>query len=414
MAIIRAFKAIRPNVNFAKQVAALPYDVMNSNEARIMVENNKYSFLHIDKAEVDLDENINIYDKVVYEKAKENLDKMVNDKIFIKDSNPCMYIYRLIMNGRAQTGLVVCTSIDDYLNDVIKKHEHTRAEKELDRINHVDYCNANTGPIFLTYKYEKHIENIIKTWSDKEPIYNFIAEDGVGHIVWKIDDLKVINELIYLFNNVESLYIADGHHRAASAVKVGLKRREENKNFTGNEEFNYFLSVLFQDKDLYVMDYNRVVKDLNNLTQHQFIEKIKEEFYVELLNDNVPFKPNKKGEFGMYINNNWYKLMLKEGTYNNEDPVNGLDVAILQNNLLEPILNIDDPRKSNRIDFVGGIRGLKYLEERVDSGEAVAFSMYPVSTKELMDIADKGMVMPPKSTWFEPKLRSGLFIHELE
>lgn len=413
MAVVRAFKAVRPAKELADKVAALPYDVMNSEEAREMVKDNPYSFLHVDKAEVDLDPNINIYDKKVYEKARENLYKMIDDNIFIEDDEPRLYIYRQIMDGRIQTGLVGCTSIDDYMNNKIKKHEHTRADKEQDRINHVDYCDANTGPIFLTYKAQDEIDNIICKWTEKDPVYNYVSEDGISHIVWIIECKEDIEKLCVLFGGVENLYIADGHHRAASAVKVGQMRRNQYPDYTGEEEFNYFLSVIFPDKDLYIMDYNRVVKDLNGLSTDEYMLKVSEKFNVSTYEGEGPYKPSCKHTYGMYLDGKWYTLTAKEGTYKPEDPVDRLDVSILQNNLLSPILGINDPRTDKRIDFVGGIRGLGELERRVEHGMKVAFSMYPTTIQDLMDIADAGKVMPPKSTWFEPKLRSGLFVHKL-
>ncbi|MCM0647070.1 DUF1015 family protein [Clostridium swellfunianum] len=414
MAVVRPFKAVRPAKDLADKVAALPYDVMNSDEAREMVKDNPYSFLHVDKAEIDLDKSIDLYDKKVYEKARENLYKMIDDDVFIEDDKPQLYIYRQVMDGRTQTGLVGCTSIDDYMNNIIKKHEHTRADKEQDRINHVDYCNANTGPIFLTYKAQDEIDSIIKKWTDNEPVYNFVSEDGISHIVWIIECDKDIEKLTSLFKTVDYLYIADGHHRAASAVKVGQMRRNENPSYTGEEEFNFFLSVLFPDRDLYVMDYNRVVKDLNGLSAEEYMLKVSEKFNVSTYEGDGPYKPSSKHTYGMYLDRKWYMLEAKEGTYNPEDPVDRLDVSILQNNLLRPILGIEDPRTDKRIDFVGGIRGLGELERRVEQGMKVAFSMYPTTIQDLMDIADAGKVMPPKSTWFEPKLRSGLFVHKLK
>ena len=417
MATIRPFKGIRPVRELASKIAALPYDVMNSDEARKMVVDNPHSFLHVDRAEVDLDPSIDVHDKRVYEKARENLDKMIDDGEYIQDEMPCLYIYRQIMNGRSQTGIVFCASIDDYLNNVIKKHEFTRADKELDRINHVDYCDANTGPIFLTYKEEQIASEIIEAWieneSKRKPIYNFTAEDGITHIVWVIDNDIIINELIDLFKEVDCLYIADGHHRSASAVKVGLKRRKEHPDYTGDEEFNYFLAVAFPDNDLMVMDYNRVVKDLNGMTKEEFLKKLEKDFIVTKSENNAPVKPSKKHTFGMDIENDWYLLEAKEGTFDAEDPINQLDVAILQNNVLTPILGIEDVRTSDRIDFIGGIRGIKELEKRVNTDMKIAFSMYPTEVHDIMDVADIGEVMPPKSTWFEPKLRSGLFIHKL-
>ena len=413
MAIIKAFRAIRPAEEFADKVAALPYDVMNSEEAREMVKDNPYSFLHVDKAEVDLDREINIYDKVVYETASGNLNKMIEDGVLKEEEKPCYYAYRQIMNGRAQTGIVVCTSIDDYMNNIIKKHEFTRADKEQDRINHVDYCNANTGPIFLTYRNNERISAIINESTEGKPVYDFVAEDGIAHIVWLIEEEALINELTELFKGIDYLYIADGHHRAASAVKVGMKRREENPSYTGEEEFNYFLSVLFPDNELYIMDYNRVVKDLNGYTEEEYMDKLKESFDVEEYKGQGQYRPEAKHTYGMYLEGKWYVLKAKEGTFKEEDPVERLDVSILQKNLLAPILGIEDPRTDKRIDFIGGIRGLEELERRVKEGMKVAFSMYPTTIEELMDIADAGQVMPPKSTWFEPKLRSGLFIHKL-
>lgn len=413
MAVIRPFRAIRPRKDLADKVAALPYDVMSSEEARVMVEGNPYSFLHVDKAEIDLDPDIDLYDKRVYEKARDNLNIMIKYGIFNQDAKPCFYIYQQTMKGRSQTGLVVCTSIDDYLNNVIKKHEHTRADKEQDRINHVDYCDANTGPILMTYKNDDKIEAIIQKCITGEPEYNFSAQE-VGQKVWIIDDKAIINELQSLFTNVSSLYIADGHHRSASAVRVGLNRRQANPDYTMDEEFNYFLAVVFPDRDLYIMDYNRLVMDLNNLSVDQFLQAVEEKFVIEKLKNLEPYSPTEKHTFGMYLDNAWFKLRARENTYNPDDPVARLDVSILQNNLLTPVLGIDDPRTSDRIDFVGGIRGIKVLQERVDSGEMiVAFSMYATTIDDLIDIADAGEVMPPKSTWFEPKLLSGLFIHKL-
>lgn len=409
--VVKAFKGIRPVEELASKIAALPYDVMNSEEAREMVKGNPHSFLHVDRAEIDLDPSVDVHDKKVYEKARANLDKMISDGEYIQDDQPCLYIYRQIMNGRAQTGLVFCASIDDYINNNIKKHEFTRADKELDRINHVDYCDANTGPIFLTYKEDDVASEVIKAWCKRKPIYDFTSEDGISHIVWVIDNEIIVNEIIALFKDVNAFYIADGHHRSASAVKVGLKRRETNPNYTGEEEFNYFLAVAFPDNDLMVMDYNRVVKDTNGLTKEQLIEKLEEKFVVT--KSEVQVKPSKKHTFGMFIDEEWYLLEAKEGIYNKEDPIDSLDVAILQNNVLTPILGIEDVRTSDRIDFIGGIRGINELERRVRKDMKIAFSMYPTEVSDIMNVADIGEVMPPKSTWFEPKLRSGLFVHKL-
>jgi uncharacterized protein (DUF1015 family) len=413
MTIVKPFQAIRPRPELASRVAALPYDVMNSDEAREMVKGNPYSFLHVDKAEIDLDPSIGLYDKRVYEKARANLQNMIDEKVFIQDAQANFYIYRQVMNGREQTGLVACASIDDYLNNVIKKHENTRADKEEDRIKHVDYCNANTGPIFLTYRAQGEIESILKRWTEQEPVYNICSEDGISHIIWLIDDNEVITRLQELFREVKYLYIADGHHRCASAVRVGQMRRKEQPDYTGEEEFNYFLAVIFPDSELYIMDYNRVVKDLNGFSQTDFLSAVNERFDVTPYSGSGPYKPENKHIMGMYLEKQWYTLKVREGSFMADDPVDRLDVSILQNQLLKPILGIDDPRTDKRIDFIGGIRGLEELEKRVEEGMAVAFSMYPTGIDDLMDIADAGQVMPPKSTWFEPKLRSGIFVHKL-
>ncbi len=412
MAVFKPFRAIRPIPEKAEDVAALPYDVMNSDEAREMVKGKPYSFLHVDKAEVDLDKNIDIYDKSVYLKARENLDKLVTDGVCKEDATPCIYIYRQIMNGRSQTGLVGCTAIDDYINNVIKKHELTRADKEADRINHVDYCDANTGPIFLTYREDDFINNLVEKWkAEHDPVYDFVS-DGVANTVWVIDCPETIASLTEKFAAIDYLYIADGHHRAASAVKVGRMRREQNPDFTGEEEFNFFLAVLFPRNELEIMDYNRVMKDLNGNTSEEFMAKIAEVFDIEVVGEEA-YKPEMKHTFGMLLDGKWYKLTAKEGTFDPNDPVDQLDVSILQNKVIAPIFGIEDPRTDKRIDFIGGIRGLGELERRVNTDMKIAFSMYPTTLDDLMDIADAGQIMPPKSTWFEPKLMSGLFIHKL-
>lgn len=415
MATIKPFQAIRPAKEKVALVAALPYDVMNSEEARKEVEGNPYSFLHIDKAEIDLDKAIDLYDDKVYEKAKENFEKMVQEKVFIQDEKEMFYIYRLVMNERSQTGLVVCTSIDEYLDGTIKKHELTRADKEVDRIKHVTACNANTGPIFLAYESKKEISDIIESWTkEHEAVYDFISKDDVKQTVWIIDKSETIQLLIDAFKQVSNLYIADGHHRNASAVKVGLEKRKQNPNYTGKEEFNFYLSVLFPNQELEIMDYNRLVKDLNGYTKQQFLNKVKEKFDVTVYEKNGCCHPEKIHQFGMYLEGNWYLLYAKPEIIH-QDVVEALDVSILQNELLSPILSIGDPRTDKRIDFVGGIRGLEELEKRVNTEEMkVAFSMFPTSIKELMAVADQNKIMPPKSTWFEPKLRSGLFIHSLD
>ncbi|MGE6363876.1 DUF1015 domain-containing protein [Bacillus paramycoides] len=415
MAKIRPFRAIRPVEEKAVQVAALPYDVLNSEEAREVVKGNPYSFLHIDKAEIDLNPEISPYDSSVYEKASENLQRFIREEVFIQDEEPALYIYQLTMQGRTQSGLVVCTSIDEYEDDTIKKHERTRHEKEQDRIRHVDVCDANTGPIFLTYRTKEEVTQFIASWKEEHaPIYKFTAEDGVEHVAWKIVDEDAIAKLIAAFEEIPNLYIADGHHRSASAAKVGLMRREQYQNYTGEEEFNFFLSVLFPHDELAIWDYNRVVKDLNGLSVEQFLKQIAQYFYVEEATVS-PYKPNESKSFGMYVNEKWYKLTVKEETFDANDLVRRLDVSILQDHLLSQVLEIHDPRSDSRIDFVGGIRGLEELERLVNSGDyTVAFALYPTSMEDLLAIADAGEVMPPKSTWFEPKLRSGLFIHSLK
>ena len=412
MAVIRQFKAIRPTPEMAEKVAALPYDVVNSEEAAEMVVGNPYSFLHVDKAEIDLPKGTDIYSPEVYAKAKANLDKMMADGVLIQDERPMLYVYELTMDGRSQTGLVACTSIDEYMQGIIKKHELTREDKEQDRIRHVDICNANTGPIFLAYRTVDEISALIENVKKNAPVYDFIAEDGIGHRAWIIDDENTADRLVELFKAVPGLYIADGHHRNASAAKVGLKRRNENPGYTGDEEFNYYLAVLFPSDQLKILDYNRVIKDLNGLTEDEFIKKLSGKFDIAETEGRA--KPEKAGDFGMYMDGKWYMLTAKD-EIKSDDAVKGLDVSVLQDNVLIPILGIGDIRTDKRIDFVGGIRGLGELEKRVDSGEMkVAFAMYPTSMDQLMKIADENKIMPPKSTWFEPKLRSGLFIHSLD
>ena len=412
MAVIRQFKAIRPTPEMAEKVAALPYDVVNSEEAAEMVIGNPYSFLHVDKAEIDLPAGTDIYSPEVYEKAKSNLEKMITDGVLVQDEKPMLYVYELTMDGRSQTGLVACTSIDEYMQGIIKKHELTREDKEQDRIRHVDICNANTGPIFLAYRTVDEISEIVDNVKKNAPVYDFTAEDGIIHRAWIIDDEEAINRLVKLFKDVPNLYIADGHHRNASAAKVGLKRRNENPNYTGDEEFNYYLAVIFPSDQLKILDYNRVVKDLNGLSEEEFIKKLSEKF--DIAETEGIAKPDKAYDFGMYMDGKWYMLTAKD-EIKSKDAVKGLDVSILQDNVLIPILGIGDIRTDKRIDFVGGIRGLGELEKRVDSGEMkVAFAMYPTSIEQLMTIADENKIMPPKSTWFEPKLRSGLFIHSLD
>ncbi|MEL1133719.1 DUF1015 family protein [Desulfitobacterium sp. THU1] len=412
MATIRPFKALRPRRDIAHQVAALPYDVYNREEALEEVRKEPLSFLQIDRAETQFPEDFNPYDPQVYQKASELLQKMITEGIFVREEKACYYIYELTMDGRAQTGLVGCAAIDDYLNDVIKKHEKTREDKELDRINHVDVCNAQTGPIFLAYRSQAVINEVIERVKKEPPLYDFTAPDGIKHRAWVITEEHDLGKIETGFAAIQSIYIADGHHRTASAVKVGLKRRAENADYTGEGEFNFFLSVLFPHDQLMILDYNRVVKDLNGLGKEQFLTEITKSFMLEELGD-TPYKPNAKATFGLYLEGTWYKLTARE-EIRSADPVEGLDVSLLQNHLLKPILQIIDVRTDKRIDFVGGIRGLKELEKRANSDMKCAFSLYPTSIHELFAVSDAGLLMPPKSTWFEPKLRSGLFIHELE
>ena len=414
MAVFKPFKALRPTPEYASRVAALPYDVMNSAEAKEMVAGNPYSFLHVDKAEIDLPEGTYLYSDEVYAKAKKNLEVLEADGICAMDEAPCFYVYRQIMNGREQTGLVGCAWVDDYIENRIKKHELTRADKEADRIRHVDTCNANTGPIFLCYRDNKKINAIIDEQKKNEPVYDFVTDDGIGNTVWVVDDATTCNELAALLGDAGDFYIADGHHRCASAVNVAKMRREQNPDFDGTEEFNFFLAVLFPASTLEIMDYNRVVKDLNSNTEEEFINKITDKFDVEPAPCDGAYHPEEKHTFGMFLGKKWYKLTAKAGTFDPANPVDQLDVSILQKNLLTPVLDIGDPRTDKRIDFIGGIRGLKELEKRCNEDMTVAFSMYPTTLDDLMSIADANMIMPPKSTWFEPKLLSGLFIHKLK
>jgi len=413
MAIFRPFKAFRPPADKAKEVAALPYDVMNSEEARKVKEQNPNSFIRVGKPEVDLEKDINLYDKRVYEKAKDNLQDFISQGLLVEDQTESFYLYAQTMDGRTQYGLVGCASVDDYHNNVIKKHEFTRKLKEEDRCNHVRVTNAHTGPIFLTFRDTPVISNIIERISATNPETDIVAEDGVGHTVWPVSDESDKDILQSVFSDIDSLYVADGHHRSAAAAIVGKERAEANENSTGDEEYNYFLAVAFPASELAIMDYNRVVKDLNGLSEEAFFEMVDENFsYGEA---EAEVRPSEKGEFGMYIGGKWYVLHADEELYDKEDPKKDLDVHVLQEYLLDKVLGIKDPRTDNRVDFVGGIRGLGELERRVDSGEMkVAFSMFPTTIRELMAIADSGEVMPPKSTWFEPKLRDGLFVHFLD
>ena len=411
MAIVKPFQCVRPDEASAHLVAALPYDVYNRKEACEITAANPKSFLNIDRPETQFSDDVDTYDSRVYEKARELLNAWVSDGTLLKDNREAYYIYELVMNGRSQTGIVACSSIDDYAQGIIKKHENTREEKELDRICHVDRTDAQTGPIFLAYRSKKAINEIVERVTATKPLYDFTAEDGVSHKIWQVSDVETVSEIEQAFQGVPSTYIADGHHRAASAVKVGLKRRDENPGYTGEEPFNFFLSVLFPDEQLMIMPYNRVVKDLNGLSEEEYLKQVEEAFVVEAVGDDA-YSPDTKGSFGMYLNKKWYRLTIKD-SFISKDPVKGLDVSLLQDHLLNPVLGVKDPRIDKRIDFIGGIRGLKELEKRCGEDMTVAFSMHPTSIEELFQVADAGVLMPPKSTWFEPKLRSGLFIHPL-
>ena len=410
MARIKAFSGIRPRKGLEARIAALPYDVYSREEAKIQVEKEPMSFLRIDRAETGLDDSVDVYDPKVYQRAHDLLWEMVEKGEFVREEKPCLYLYEQRMAGRCQTGLVACASVDDYLNQVIKKHENTRADKEADRIRHVDVCNAQTGPIFLAYRRQEALQEIFAGVKTGEPLFAFSSEDGVEHRGWMIAEDETVKRIIEIFGGMDSIYIADGHHRAASAVAVGRKRRAEKPGYTGEEEFNYFLSVLFPGEELFIMDYNRVVHDLNGLTEEEFLEAVEEKFLVEKCGG--AYLPEKKGKMGMYLGNQWYALTVRK-EYESDDPIEGLDVSILQREVLAPVLGITDPKTDSRIGFIGGIRGLSELERRVHTDCKAAFAMYPTSIEELYRVADQGLLMPPKSTWFEPKLRSGLFIHEL-
>ncbi len=416
MAEIKSFKAYRPQADLVEKVASKPYDVLNSKEAREIAKGNPHSFLHIIKPEIDLDPNIDPYDQKVYETAKANLQKFIKQGTLVQDEANCLYLYRIQMGAHIQTGLVALSSTQDYWDDVIKKHEYTRPKKEKDRIKHMQYLGAHVGPVFMTYPQVLDIDVMtdIITY-DRKPDVHFTADDKVIHSIWLVKDEKHINELVQLFaDKVPATYIADGHHRAASASKVGRKIAETNKDHTGKESYNHFLTVLFPDNQMKILDYNRVVTDLNGLNKDQLLEKLNTAFEVTKIGGKA-YRPEAPNYFGLYIDHTWYKLVARPKFRNEGDVTRSLDISILQENILEPLLGIKDQRTDERIDFVGGIRGLEELEKRVNSGEMkLAISLYPVSVKQLIDIADAGMVMPPKSTWFEPKLRSGLIVHKFE
>lgn len=411
MAKITPFKGLRPKPELASKVATLPYDVVNVEEARAYKE-NPYHFYHVTRSEIDLPAGVDVHTQQVYDKAKENLDQMVADGVMFQDNEPCYYIYELVMDGRSQTGLICGSSLEDYNNGIVKKHEFTRPEKELDRINHIKTTRAQTGIVFLAYNDNDDVNTIIENWKkDHKPTYDFTAEDGIKHTLWVVDEYPKVASITRIFDEqIPATYIADGHHRAASAAKVAHEMAENGLSISGDESFNYFITCVFPESQLKILDYNRVVKDLNGMSSADFINSLKNDFEVSEPMTTA-YRPAKPHEFGMYIDGKWYTLTVKPGTFSN-DPIGILDVSILQNNVLSKLLNINDPRTDKRVDFVGGIRGLGELEKRVNSGDmAAAFSCYPVSLKQLFDIADSGNVMPPKSTWFEPKLRDGLVVH---
>lgn len=415
MVRIKPFYGLRPKPGLEDKIASRPYDVLNSEEARKEAEGNPYSFLHVVKSEIDLPDSLSAYDPRVYEKAADNLNSFIENKWLIRDDKPCLYIYSQTMGAHVQYGLVTVVHVDDYLSGKIRIHELTREVKEKDRINHVDRTNANTGPVFLTYPSNPDINEILKNACNEKPLYHFTAVDDILHKFWKIEDTKIIDILVSHFASLPCVYVADGHHRSKSAAMVGKMRRETNSNHTGNEEYNWFLAVFYPHDQLKILDYNRVVKDLNGFSTEEFLEKVRKKFELVRVCCASSARPREKHFIGMYLDDQWFLLKAQAGSFNKDDPVECLDVSILYDNLLVPVLGIGDIRTDDRIDFVGGIRGMAELEKRVDSGEMkVAFVLYPTSVEELMVIADSGKLMPPKSTWFEPKLRSGLIIHELK
>ena len=415
MAKIHAFRGIRPVKDNVEKVASRPYDVLNSAEARVEVEGNPWSFLHVVKPEVDLPEGTDLHSDVVYNKGKENLQRLISEGAFVQDEKDILYIYAQTMFGRTQYGIVACAAVEDYLNDVIKKHELTRPDKEEDRMKHVRTCNVNAEPVFFAYPDHAELNEIVTKIVAGKAEYDFETPDSVGHHLWLVGEDEDVARIIEIFEkDIPSTYVADGHHRTAAAALVGEERKKNNPSHKGDEEYNFFLAVHFPDTQLTIIDYNRVVKDLNGHTPDEFLKELEQGFVVERKGADI-YKPDELHEFSMYLEGKWYGLKARPGTYNDDDPIACLDVTLLSEQVLGPLLNITDLRKSKRIDFVGGIRGLKELSNRVDSGEmAAAFALYPVSMKQLMDIADNGMIMPPKTTWFEPKLRSGLVIHSLD
>jgi uncharacterized protein (DUF1015 family) len=414
MSVIKPFKGLRPTQQFAEKVASHPYDVINSEEAREIAKGNPYSFLHVNKPEIDLAPGINLYSEAVYKQGAKNLKKLINEGILVQDDKPCFYIYKQVMGAHEQIGLVAGASVEEYDNDQIKKHELTRIDKENDRVKHLLSLNAQVGPVFLTYTAKDSINRIINELVKNKPDYDFTSDDGIKHIFWTVSEDEEIQKIQQEFTGIDYLYVADGHHRSAAASRACKELKSKNPNHSGDEEYNYFLTVIFPHNQMHIMDYNRVVKDLNNLSKQEFLDKVNSKFLVREYSDTDSYKPAVKHDFGMYLDSTWYKLSAIPGTWNESEPTKRLDVSILFNNLLEPILGIGNPRTDKRIDFVGGIRGMKELEKRVNSGEmTVSFSLFPTSIEDLMAIADAGKTMPPKSTWFEPKLRSGLIIHQL-
>ena len=415
MAIVKPFRALRPAAQLAAKVASPPYDVISSDEARNMAQGNPLSFLHINKPEIDLDPSISPYDPAVYKKGSENLNKMITENVFIHEKKPCFYLYRQIMGDHQQTGLVACASVKEYDENKIKKHELTRVEKEDDRLNHILQLNAQTGPVFLTYIAKSSIDSLFDQIAEDKAEYDFTANDGVRHTLWIVSDSKQINAIESEFSTIKTLYVADGHHRSAAASRACQELKSSNKIHTGDEEYNYFLTVIFPHDQMQILDYNRVVTDLNGLDIQTFLNRLNDSFLVRETSSEEGYRPLVRHDFGMYVSGKWYRLSAIPGTWNDQDPTKRLDVSILYENILKPILSIGDQRTDKRIDFVGGIRGLQELRRRVDSGEmAVAFSLFPTGIEDLMAIADADKIMPPKSTWFEPKLRSGLVIHLLD
>lgn len=413
MAILKPFRGVRPTKELVKRVICRPYDVLDEKEARIEANGDPYSFYHVIKPEIDFPDDFDHYSPEIYKKGKSNYEQMKADGVFFQDEKDCLYIYAQTMKGRTQYGIVGCAGVEDYLNDIIKKHELTRPDKEEDRKNHVRVGNMNAEPVFFAYPQVVALDEIVNEVIKSEPAYNLTTDDGIGHTFWVVSDDATINSIVTHFNQIPFTYVADGHHRTAAAALVGNELKAANPNHTGKEEYNYFLAVHFPDNQLQIMDYNRVVKDLNGLSDEEFMNKLAEKFDITAVG-TVEHRPDQLHNFGMYFNGLWYSLTAKAGTYNDQDPIGVLDVTILSESVLAPILNITDLRKDKRIEFVGGLRGLGELKRRVDNGEMkVAFALYPVTMKQLIDIADNGLIMPPKVTWFEPKLRSGLVIHEL-